>query len=308
MTLNLRNPSAGKKPFLPITEIEHAAFCKSEDELPAKPLLDEIKVNIRWQKIPLKYLRLTAEELDQRIHQARQELGTKVVVLGHHYQREEVIEYADFQGDSYLLSKQAASQTEAEYIIFCGVHFMAETARILCAPHQRVILPNITAGCSMADMAPTDDVLDAWDDLEGLLGPNSVIPITYMNSTAEIKALCGTERGHRLHLLQRRSDLQMGLPARRPGTLSPRSAPGTQHRLQDGHRLGQDDCLEPLQAHGRTHCGAYPGIEGHPLAGALFSAYPLLPPADRDRPPEVPGHHRDRTPGVHPRNATGRGY
>ena len=195
MTLNLRNPSAGKKPFLPITEIEHAAFCKSEDELPAKPLLDEIKVNIRWQKIPLKYLRLTAEELDQRIHQARQELGTKVVVLGHHYQREEVIEYADFQGDSYLLSKQAASQTEAEYIIFCGVHFMAETARILCAPHQRVILPNITAGCSMADMAPTDDVLDAWDDLEGLLGPNSLIPITYMNSTAEIKALCGKNGG-----------------------------------------------------------------------------------------------------------------
>ena len=195
MTLNLRNPSAGKKPFLPITEIEHAAFCKSEDELPAKPLLDEIKVNIRWQKIPLKYLRLTAEELDQRIHRARQELGTKVVILGHHYQREEVIEYADFQGDSFLLSQQAASQVQAEYIIFCGVHFMAETARILCAPHQRVILPNITAGCSMADMAPTDDVLDAWDDLEGLLGPNSLIPITYMNSTAEIKALCGKNGG-----------------------------------------------------------------------------------------------------------------
>ena len=195
MTINLKNPSAWKKPFLPITEIEHAAFCKSEDELPAKPLLDEIKVNVRWQKIPVKYLRLTAEELDQRIHRARQKLGTKVVILGHHYQREEVIEYADFQGDSFLLSQQAASQAEAEYIIFCGVHFMAETARILCAPHQRVILPNITAGCSMADMAPTGDVLDAWDDLEDLLGPNTVIPITYMNSTAEIKALCGENGG-----------------------------------------------------------------------------------------------------------------
>ena len=195
MTTNLRKPGGNKRPVLPITEIEHTAFCKSEDELPAKPLLDEIKVNVRWQKIPVKYLHLTAEELDNRIYQAREKLGDRVLILGHHYQREEVIKYADFQGDSYLLSQQAATQLEAEYIIFCGVHFMAETARILCSPHQRVILPNITAGCSMADMAPTGDVLDAWDDLEELVGSGGVVPITYMNSTAEIKALCGRNGG-----------------------------------------------------------------------------------------------------------------
>lgn len=195
MTIDFKKAGRVKEPALPITEIEHSAFCKSEDELPAKPLLDEIKVNIRWQKIPVKYLHLTAEELDQRLHHAREKLGKRVIILGHHYQREEVIKYADFQGDSYLLSQQAASQPEAEYIIFCGVHFMAETARILCSPHQRVILPNITAGCSMADMAPTGDVLDAWDDLEEVLGGGSIVPITYMNSTAEIKALCGRNGG-----------------------------------------------------------------------------------------------------------------
>ena len=185
-----------REPALPITEIEHSAFCKVEDELPAKPLLEEIKVNIRWQKIPVQYLHLTADELDQRIFQAREKLGEKVIILGHHYQREEVIKYAALQGDSYLLSKEAASQPKADYIVFCGVHFMAETASILSAPHQRVILPNITAGCSMADMAPTDDVLDAWDDLGDVLGGDGgILPITYMNSTAEIKALCGRHGG-----------------------------------------------------------------------------------------------------------------
>ncbi len=196
MTINVRQfGGLSRDPVLPITEIEHSAFCKSESDLPAKPLLDEIKVNVRWQKIPVKYLHLTAEELDVRIHEAREKLGNRVVILGHHYQREEVIHYADFQGDSFLLSRQAANQTEAEHIIFCGVHFMAETARILCSPQQRVILPNMAAGCSMADMAPTGDAMDAWDDLEALLGKGGVVPITYMNSTAEIKALCGRNGG-----------------------------------------------------------------------------------------------------------------
>ena len=181
---------------IPITELEHAAFCKPEDQLPAKSLAEEMAVNVRWQSIPSDYLHLSAEELDQRIHQARQRLGSSVTVLGHHYQREEVIKYADFQGDSFLLSKEAANQTEADYIIFCGVHFMAETACILCAPHQKVILPNITAGCSMADMAPMEDVDDAWDDLQEVLGNDGgIAPITYMNSIAGIKALCGRNGG-----------------------------------------------------------------------------------------------------------------
>jgi quinolinate synthase len=185
-----------RRPVVPITEIEHAAFCKPEDELPSKSLAEELAVNIRWQKIPNEYLHFSAEELDQRIHEARQKLGTSVTVLGHHYQREEVIKYADFQGDSFLLSQEAASLPEAEYIVFCGVHFMAETACILCAPHQQVILPNITAGCSMADMAPMEDVEDSWDDLQEVLGDHGgIVPITYMNSIAGIKALCGRNGG-----------------------------------------------------------------------------------------------------------------
>ena len=185
-----------RQPTIPITELEHAAFCRTEDELPAKSLAEELTINVRWQKISNEYLHLTAEALDQRINAAKEKLGDSVTVLGHHYQREEVIKYADFQGDSFLLSQEAARLPDADYIVFCGVHFMAETACILCGPHQKVILPNITAGCSMADMAPMDDVDDAWEDLQGVLGDDGgIVPITYMNSIAYIKALCGRNGG-----------------------------------------------------------------------------------------------------------------
>ena len=184
-----------RRPTVPITELEHAAFCKTEDELPAKPLAEELSVNVRWQQVPTEYLHYTAEELDQRIDAVRQKLGASVTVLGHHYQREEVIKYADFQGDSFLLSQEAANRPDADFIVFCGVHFMAETACILAGPHQKGILPNITAGCSMADMAPMEDVEDAWADLEEVLGSNGIVPVTYMNSIAGIKALCGRNGG-----------------------------------------------------------------------------------------------------------------
>ena len=180
---------------VPVTELEHSAFCTTEDDLPSKPLAEEMVVNVRWQQIPSDYLHYTPEELDIRIGAARKKLGNSVTILGHHYQREEVIKYADFQGDSFLLSREAGSRPEADYIIFCGVHFMAETACILAADHQRVILPNITAGCSMADMAPMEDVDDAWADLEEVMGTGGIVPITYMNSIAGIKALCGRNGG-----------------------------------------------------------------------------------------------------------------
>ncbi len=184
-----------RRPTVPITELEHSAFCKTEDQLPSKPLAEEMAVNIRWQEIPRQYLHYSTGELDHRIGEARKKLGSSVTILGHHYQREEVIKYADFQGDSYLLSREAATRSEADYIVFCGVHFMAETACILAAPHQKVILPNITAGCSMADMAPMEDVEDAWADLGEVLGPGGILPVTYMNSIAGIKALCGQNGG-----------------------------------------------------------------------------------------------------------------
>ena len=190
MVINLKIPT------IPITEIEQSAFCQTDDELTAKPLEEEFSAGVRWQKLPVSYMKMTPQELDVKIAAARAELGTKVVILGHHYQRDEIIKYADHQGDSFKLSQLAASQEDAQYIVFCGVHFMAETADILSAPDQRVILPNITAGCSMSDMAQIDDVLDCWDDLQEILADDGgVIPITYMNSTAGIKALCGRSEG-----------------------------------------------------------------------------------------------------------------
>ncbi|MDE2764801.1 MAG: quinolinate synthase NadA [Chloroflexota bacterium] len=182
-------------PVLPASELEQGEFCRPGVDLEARPLAEEMGANIRWQSIPGEYARLDAAQLDARIGAARRALGSRAVVLGHHYQREEVIKYADLQGDSFKLSQHAASQAEAEYIVFCGVHFMAETADVLSADHQQVILPNLTAGCSMADMAPTDDVLDCWDDLAEVLGEGQVAPVAYMNSTADIKALCGRNGG-----------------------------------------------------------------------------------------------------------------
>jgi quinolinate synthase len=141
------------------------------------------------------YLVMPDAEVAERIEEARRELGPRVVILGHHYQRDDVIKHADLTGDSYQLSVMA-SQTDAEYIIFCGVHFMAESADVLGKPHQRVILPDLGAGCSMADMASIDQVEDAWEQLRdiGVL-KNKVAPITYMNSTAAIKAFCGRNEG-----------------------------------------------------------------------------------------------------------------
>jgi quinolinate synthase len=150
--------------------------------------------------LPSFYRALTGEELAQRIVRAKQQLGNKLVILGHHYQRDEIIVHADLRGDSFKLSQQAAARTNADYIVFCGVHFMAESADILAQPHQTVILPNMAAGCSMADMADTDDVLDCWDDLAGVFGEGvgeraTVLPVTYMNSAAALKAFCGKNGG-----------------------------------------------------------------------------------------------------------------
>ncbi|HEX2912829.1 MAG TPA: quinolinate synthase NadA [Chloroflexia bacterium] len=153
-------------------------------------------------EIPARYRLMDAAELERRIEAARAALGEKLVILGHHYQREDIIRHADLRGDSYKLSELAARRPEAEYIVFCGVHFMAESADILSGPHQHVILPNMAAGCSMADMANLDDVLDCWDTLEKIIGtePDAegrqpVVPVTYINSAASLKAVCGEHGG-----------------------------------------------------------------------------------------------------------------
>lgn len=143
------------------------------------------------------YFRVSDAELHERIEIARDQLGKRAVILGHHYQRDDVICHADLTGDSFKLSKLAAERPEAEFIVFCGVHFMAESADVLSATHQKVILPDLGAGCSMADMASAEQVEDAWEQLEaiGVVGDYRVMPITYMNSTASIKAFCGKHGG-----------------------------------------------------------------------------------------------------------------
>ncbi len=143
------------------------------------------------------YSELDAQETAERISVAKSRLGHRLVILGHHYQRDEIIAHADFTGDSYKLAKNAASLPDAEFIVFCGVHFMAESADILTASHQKVILPNLSAGCSMADMAGIFQVRNAWKQLESVLGDaiSTVVPITYINSAASLKAFVGERQG-----------------------------------------------------------------------------------------------------------------
>ena len=163
--------------------------------------------------IPQRYRDASPAELDAMIVAAKETLGERAVVMGHFYQRDEVVKHADFIGDSFQLAQQAKAHPEAEAIVFCGVHFMAETADILSQDNQSVILPNPAAGCSMADMADEDSVEDCWADLMDVFGPYavdengrtatdgngdplaSVIPVTYMNSSAALKAFCGRNGG-----------------------------------------------------------------------------------------------------------------
>jgi quinolinate synthase len=145
------------------------------------------------QPLPERYVGLSDEEMDLRITAARAALGRRLLILGHHYQRDEVIKFADYTGDSYKLAQQVGRHPEAEFIVFCGVHFMAESADVLSGDHQQVILPDLAAGCSMADMADPEQLEMCWADLEQM-GVGSVVPVTYINSAASIKAFCG-ERG-----------------------------------------------------------------------------------------------------------------
>ena len=170
---------------------------------PGASIDDPIPANApRQGELPEDYRTATDAQLGERIRAAKAALGDRVVVMGHFYQRDEVVQYADFIGDSFQLATAAKERPEAETIVFCGVHFMAETADIVSRPEQRVILPNLAAGCSMADMANLDAVEECWEALEELYGSEpdetglaQVIPVTYMNSSAALKAFCGAHGG-----------------------------------------------------------------------------------------------------------------
>ena len=166
------------------------------------PLLTEFEKSqiSERQPLPEQYLGLSDEAMEARIAAARRKLGNRLLILGHHYQRDEVIKFADATGDSFKLARQVASHPDADYIVFCGVHFMAESADVLAAPHQQVILPDLAAGCSMADMVASDQLESCWEELTQMgitadrAGRMGVVPVTYINSAAAIKAFVG-ERG-----------------------------------------------------------------------------------------------------------------
>src|SRR3954454_2530939 len=148
------------------------------------------------QPLPDQFLRLSDDEMDARIAAAKRTLGERLVILGHHYQRDEVIKFADFIGDSLKLARAAASRGSAEFIVFCGVHFMAESADILRGAHQKVVLPDLAAGCSMADMAAEDQLEVAWRELAEMgVDVDAIVPVTYINSSAAIKAFVGQHGG-----------------------------------------------------------------------------------------------------------------
>lgn len=189
------SPSLAKGPWEFDTKVPaYGPGASSADTIPAASPVQGV--------IPAEYRAATEDELHARIRAAKATLGEKVVILGHFYQREEIVQHADYLGDSYQLAVAATKHAEAEAIVFCGVHFMAETADVLSNPNQKVILPNLAAGCSMADMADSDSVEDCWEQLCEIYGtePNAegkvpVIPVTYMNSSAALKAFCGRNGG-----------------------------------------------------------------------------------------------------------------
>jgi quinolinate synthase len=169
------------------------AYC--EGDIATVPLVEEPHLDSWQPDIPEAYLAMAPEELTRRIEAAKAALGTRLLILGHHYQRDDVIRFADFRGDSFKLAKEAAARTEADFILFCGVHFMAESADILTTPEQTVMLPNLAAGCSMADMAQPQDVYASWDEITSVVDAERTIPITYMNSDAKLKAFVGRNGG-----------------------------------------------------------------------------------------------------------------
>jgi quinolinate synthase len=222
--------------------------------------------------LPERYTTASDQELNQWIGAAKRRLGDRVFILGHHYQRDEVMAWADARGDSYRLSVLAQQRPEAEYIVFCGVHFMAESADILTADHQQVVLPDLNAGCSMADMADIDEVEEAWEALAGVIDVDRLVPITYMNSAAALKAFVGRHGGAVCTSMNARAVLSWALERGEKVLFFPDQHLGRNtgvamgHSLDDmrlwdpRHELGgltEADCKEATFLLWRGHCSIH---------------------------------------------------
>ena len=239
--------------------------------------------------LPGEYRNVSSQELVERITAAKQALGDRVVVLGHFYQRDEIVRYADFIGDSFQLAQAARTRTSAEAIVFCGVHFMAETADILSRPDQAVILPNLSAGCSMADMADVESVRDCWEDLESIFGsqPDSagrvpVIPITYMNSSAALKGFCGEHGGIVCTSSNAAAVLRWAFERGQRVLFFPDQHLGRNTGKAMGYSAGSYVDLESESGTGRQQHGATEKVANHPVAWLLFGAQTLHRRADPD--------------------------
>lgn len=214
--------------------------------------------------IPERYTSASAQELRNEIVEARHRLGDRVLILGHFYQRDEIIEHADFVGDSFQLARNAADRPDVDHIVFCGVHFMAETADILSTPSQTVTLPNMAAGCSMADMASIEQVERCWNRLTDICGTGrdedgrqQIIPVTYMNSSAAIKAFCGRHGGIVCTSSNARSVLEWSYQRGRRVLFLPDQHLGRNTALAMGIPLDRMAMWNPMRPDGGSDDGSY---------------------------------------------------
>jgi quinolinate synthase len=191
--------------------------------------------------LPDRYTLASPAELEEWIGGAKDALGERLLVLGHHYQRPEVIRWADLRGDSFKLAQWAAEHGEADTIVFCGVHFMAESADILTDDHQRVILPDLNAGCSMADMADIDQVEEAWEEIAAVTDIERVVPITYMNSSAALKAFVGAHGGAVCTSSNARAVLEWAFAKGGAGEIKVLFFPDQHLGRNTGYQMGYDD-------------------------------------------------------------------
>ena len=232
-----------------------------------------------------------------RIAAARAALGDRLVILGHHYQRDEVIRFADYTGDSFKLAGAIANHPDADYIVFCGVHFMAESADILALPHQQVILPDLAAGCSMADMAPADQLEICWDELQQMGLASRVVPVTYINSAAAIKSLVGENGGTVCTSSNAAATLKWGWEQKEKILFLPDQHLGRNTAFKMGVPLDQMVVWDPNEPFGGLTRDAARAREADPVEGPLLGARALHGAADRARcAPSIPASRSSCTP------------
>lgn len=217
--------------------------------------------------LPDRYTVAQPDELEQWIGNAKAELGQRLLILGHHYQRDEVIRWADARGDSFKLAQLAATTEQATDIIFCGVHFMAESADVLTGDHQRVILPDLNAGCSMADMADLDQVEECWEALESVVDISGVVPITYMNSSAALKAFVGEHGGAVCTSSNARAVLDWALAKGERALFFPDQHLGRNTAFQMGYDASSMNVWDPLCGPGD---GEFGGLEEREVKESTF--------------------------------------